>query len=777
MKTKSNKIFRIFLLGIILSVSFFYACHPAKHVPEGDFLLKKVDIKTDAKELNSEDLWRTVRQKPNRKTLSVFRFHLFVYNITNSGKERKLKSKVRDVVGEPPIIYDSYAKDHTEKTMSSFLETQGYYQSEIDSEVKFGKRTASVTYNIKTNEPHLISEINYNISDLSILNIIDNDLSNTLLKQGEKLNTEILQDERERLVRLMKTKGYYNFSINNIHYYVDTTKQNNKAHLTLAIRKSFSEERINALETFSKQIIKDVYIYTNYNPEAALADFETYSSGFDTLIIDGIHIISHESHLIKPNIYLQSCFVIPGELYNIRNVERTHSHFNNLRQFRLINIRMEIPETSLIYNQEEYLNCHIYLSPLVKQSYSLELEGMNTSGNIGASGSITYNNRNLFKGAEILSVRGTISLQSIRSQAEDAGRFLNTFESGGELRLNIPKLMLPFFESYEFSKNHNPKTQLSTSFSYQQRPDYTRGIGAATFGYIWKGGRNSNFTHFFNPLELNLVKIYEFNPLFKAEIDSLYIRYSYEDQLLTVISYDILFNNQKIHRRDNFTYLWLNVETSGNLLNRIYKWTDQIPDGDSYKIMGVEFAQFMKADIDLRYYHILSDKQSLVYRGFLGAGIPYGNSTTGLPFIKKYFSGGANDLRAWQVRSLGPGSYDGGAGFNQIGDMKLVLNLEYRFDIISFMEGALFLDAGNIWALDKNDDRFGALFELDRFYKEIALGTGIGTRFDFSFFIIRFDFGIPLYDPKYPESDRWLRTFKDLKFRDLTLNFGIGYPF
>jgi outer membrane protein assembly factor BamA len=193
--------------------------------------------------------------------------------------------------------------------------------------------------------------------------------------------------------------------------------------------------------------------------------------------------------------------------------------------------------------------------------------------------------------------------------------------------------------------------------------------------------------------------------------------------------------------------------------------------------MGVEFAQFVKTDIDFRYYQIIDEKRTLVYRGFLGLGIPYGNSSTGLPFIKKYFTGGANDIRAWQVRTIGPGTYSSDKVLNLIADMKITLNLEYRFPIISFLEGAMFIDAGNIWAIDKNDDRPGALFYWDSFYKQMAIGTGFGTRFDFSFFIIRFDFGIPLHDPRLPDGDRWFNSVKGLKFRDVTLNFGINYPF
>ncbi|PLX07876.1 MAG: hypothetical protein C0596_09045 [Marinilabiliales bacterium] len=245
---------------------------------------------------------------------------------------------------------------------------------------------------------------------------------------------------------------------------------------------------------------------------------------------------------------------------------------------------------------------------------------------------------------------------------------------------------------------------------------------------------------------------------------------------MSVISYDLMFNNQNINKSKSFSYFWLNLETSGNIPNLIYKTTNQEQIDGAYQFIGVEFAQFVKADLDYRYYQVFNENQSLVYRGFFGIGLPYGNSLRGLPFVKKYFIGGANDIRAWRVRTIGPGSYNG-TNYDQIADMKMMFNLEYRFKLISFIEGALFLDAGNIWAIDENDNRVGALFAWDRFYREIALGTGFGTRFDFSFFIIRFDFGVPLYDPVYPEGERWLGTFNTFELSDFTFNFGIGYPF
>lgn len=798
---------RLFLYIAVIAVSVsMFSCSVTKHVPDDEFLLADVKLKLDNSNIDLEDLESTLRQKPNRKVFGV-KFYLLLHNSVNPEKEklREAKRKVVEAdvnarrkakgkpskekffitrwllnIGEAPIIYDKFASDKTISNIKSYLQSQSYYEAEVIQTTKTKRKKMFVSYDIKTGKPWIISSIFYDVTDPSVLSILAKDSVNSLVRAGSNFNTDILQTERERLVRVMKTKGYYYFTVNNVHFYADTTQSSHKAILTVAIRKSFSEKSIADNEPFQSQIIRNVYLYSDYDPKLAAENPQEYQTHLDTISVDGLNIIYRDKLLIKPSVFLQSCFLKTGESYNITNVEKTHSHLSNLKQFKLINVKFTASEDVFLETQKEkYLDVHIYLTPMVKQSYSLELEGNNTSGNIGMSGGVSYNNKNLVKGAQIFSIKGSLAFQTIKSEEGlERALFFNTLEYGGEMKLNIPKLMIPFWENYEFVKNHNPKTQISASFNYQQRPDYTRSIASATFGYFWKGGKNKYLTHFVNPIELYSVKIFDFNPVFQQQIENLFIKYSYQDQLLTVMSYDLVFNNQSLTKTKSFSYLYFNIETSGNLPALAYKVAKIEPEDGSYKFMGVEFAQFAKVDFDYRYYQVFSEKRSLVYRGYVGVGLPYGNSTAGLPFIKKYFIGGANDMRAWHVRSIGPGSYSNpNRNFDQIGDMKLMFNLEYRFPLISFINGAIFLDAGNIWAIDKNDNRAGALFGFYRFYKEIAVGTGFGTRIDLSFFIIRFDFGIPLHDPTLPLGERWFGNFEKLELRDFTFNFGIGYPF
>jgi outer membrane protein assembly factor BamA len=794
------------LAFVVAGAAMLFSCVPTKHVADGELLLAKVDYNVDNSSIDLEELETTLRQKPNRKVFGI-RFYLWLHNRVNPEKEklREEKRKIAEAkmnarrkakgkpakqktyitrwlleLGEAPVIHDQFATDKTVANMKSYLQALSYYEAEVEVVQKTKRKKIFLSYNIKTGKPWVISKIDYDVTDPYVLELLQLDTVNSLVHTGDNFNTDILQTERERLVRMMKKNGYYYFTINNIHYYADTTQQSHNTILTIGVRKSFSEDGIENNEPFRSQVIRNVYIYSDYDPKFAIEEPEKYLSELDTVTIDGLNIIYRNKLRIKPSVFLQSCFLKPSDRYNIENVEKTHSHLSNLKQFKLINIKLNASEDVYLETQKEkYLDVHVYLTPLIKQSYTLELEGNNTSGNIGMAGVVSYNNKNIGKGAQIFSVKGTLAFQTLKAEeGVDQSKFFNTLEYGGEMKLNIPKLMIPFWENTEFVKNHNPKTQIAASFNYQQRPDYTRSIASASFGYFWKGGKNKNFTHYVNPIELYSVKIFDFNPDFQEQIQNLFIRYSYQDQLLTVLSYDLMFNNQSFTKSRSFSYLWLNVETSGNLPSLAYKVANIEPEDGSYRFMGVEFAQFVKADLDYRYYQVFDEKRSLVYRGFFGVGLPYGNSTTGLPFIKKYFIGGANDLRAWHVRSVGPGSYSNPTrGYDQIGDMKLLFNLEYRFPLISFINGAVFLDAGNIWAIDKNDNRAGALFNMYRFYNEFAIGTGFGTRIDLSFFIIRFDFGVPLHDPTLPLGERWFGTFKTFELSDFTFNFGIGYPF
>jgi len=424
------------------------------------------------------------------------------------------------------------------------------------------------------------------------------------------------------------------------------------------------------------------------------------------------------------------------------------------------------------------LNCYIQLSTHTLQSYQVEFVGTNTSGAFGVEGNLNYQHKNLFRGAEILDVklRGLVETVQKNNNLTNFG-FKYSLEYGASVGLTIPKFLIPF-AGKEFIKTYSPRTQITESYNFQRRPDYTRTIAGFIFGYNWK---NSKYlTHTVNPVEINAINIRDTSKAFHDQIAGKYIENSYKNQIITLSSYSLTYNNQNLQKNTSYTYLRFNVESSGNILAAIYSKYGTKSIDSTYKILNTSFSQYLRSDINITYHQVIDNSNTFVYRIFAGVGYPYGNSKA-LPFDKKYFSGGANGIRAWSARSLGPGSVnaDNSSYPNQTGDIKLEANVEYRFKIFWQLEGALFFDAGNIWAF--KDENSKAIFKPTSFYKQIALGTGTGFRINLGFLTVRLDFGFKLYDPAIPDNNpnikRWVFMRKN-NFSDLwAFNFGIGYPF
>jgi len=502
----------------------------------------------------------------------------------------------------------------------------------------------------------------------------------------------------------------------------------------------------------------------------------------DTLSWDSYTLYTNKQVEYPASLFNRTMQIQKGNVYNHNSVERTFTAFNRLRQFRFVDIQFSEPGTAIDTN---LLDCHIRLAPLDKQSTSFDLEGTNTEGDFGVAGNITYQHRNLFKGAEVFQLKFKGATERLRHLVDSTSKSFNTKEFGAEANLIIPKLIGPgnWIRNFE---DFLPKTVLTLGYNYQKRPEYTRTISSFRFGYDWK--TTETLRHTWSLLDFNKVKVFEYDPKFIENIDDLYIKSSFTDHLIMAMNYSILYNNQKLDTRKNYTYLRLNVESAGNFLWAISELANrpkkEITDStgvvlaEYYEALNTRFAQYVKTDFEIRHSRIIDEYNSIVGRAFMGIALPYGNFDV-LPFEKMYFTGGANGIRAWQVRSLGPGSYKApeGAYPNQASDIKLEANIEYRFLLTRFLEGALFLDAGNIWAINGKDNRLGAQFKFNEFYKQIALGTGAGMRFDLNYFIFRLDLGLKLHDPSSDEGFDWIVDTKVFDKDNFNLSFAIGYPF
>lgn len=762
------------LLG--LTIFLLASCRSTKYVPDGEYLLKSYRLKIDEDKVETKELHAYIKPKPNREILGT-KFYLGLYNLSgekDNGWNRWLRK-----IGSPPVLYKAYDTERNNKQLGLYMKNKGYYHAEVSDSVRLHEKKAQVSYQIDAGIPYTLRSVHFHYEDTTLRPVLEPDAANSLLKPGGMFDVDAMQEERVRIETYLRNRGYYNFNREYVYYEVDSALNSYQVDLIVGIKKYIltSEEGYYLVVPHRKYRIEEVYIYPRFDPKRAIADNKAYIDGLTTFRY-GEFEFRHEDELrADPGVISQSVFIIPGETYDAGNVQQSYKHLSSLRIYKLVNIVFEEKDPDDPYLQDDYpLVCHIQLSPTTTQSYTVELEGTNSAGNLGAGGNLNYTHRNLFGGAENFTTRLSGAVETIREIDQEG--FGNMIELGLEGRLTLPKFLLPF-KTEQFIRKYNPKTSTSIRYNYQRRPDYTRSMFQTTFGYNWTSG--DYMTHIINPLSLNYVRMLNASDEFLEEIKDTYLEYSFEDRLILGINYSFIYTNQDIQKTMNFVFFRTNLESSGLLLKTVAGAINAESDSLGRHIMfGNAFAQYVKADMEFRYFNIMNDQTSLVYRIFAGVAQPYGNSIT-IPYEKQYFTGGANGIRAWQVRNLGPGSYsvpnepDASIWPNQTGDIILEGNIEYRFDLFWLLEGALFVDGGNIWSLNPDDDRPGSVFEWNRFYKEFALGAGFGLRMDFSFFVFRFDIGMKVRDPAQPVGSRWV--FMNTGYNRPQFNIAIGYPF
>ncbi len=771
---------RISYLLLLVLPLLIVSCKATKYVPEGEYLLHDYKIEMEEKiesgngDLEKKALKQYIKQKPNKR-IFFWRFYLSLYNLSSPEKESGFNNWLRQI-GEPPVVYDSDLMERSAEQLQLYMQNKGFYNAKVTDTVFFKKRRASVAYSVTPNRPYTIRSITYFFQDATLAPLVLADTASGQFRVGERFDVDILQEERVRIEGVLRDSGYYNFNRDYIYYEVDSSLNSYQVEVTLGIRNYAQQTPGGRVVHVDHPVysIRDVYMVTDYDPVSFDRNREGSLIQKDTLVYDSIHLVFSDKPNIRPGVATQKNYIIPGERFDASNVASTYRNLSSLSAFRMVDIRFN--ETG---GDTALLDCEVLVAPATRQSYTFKVEGTNSGGNIGAAGNVSYMHRNLFGGSEQFDLTFTGAIETIRETAEDTistGRFNLMQEFGVQARLRIPKFLLPF-RTDQFIRRYNPQTNIRLSYNYQKRPQYTRTIANASFGYEWRG--SENIIHRVYPLEASLILTPYMRDDFADWLEGKYLFYSYEPHLIIDTRYSFTWTNQKLLKNQNFQDVRVNLETAGNMLYAGYRLLAPDPGDASYQMLGVDFAQYVKADIDFRSYNFIYEDISLILRGFAGIGFAYLNSAA-MPFEKQYFSGGANSIRAWQVKNLGPGSYDDPdetAYPNQTGDVKLEANMEYRFPLFWKLEAAFFLDAGNIWSLSPEDDRPGAGFEFNRFYRELAVGTGAGTRLVFSFFILRFDLGIPLRSPFPVDGSNWLPGNSGISGRDLTYNIAIGYPF
>ncbi|MCQ2252742.1 MAG: BamA/TamA family outer membrane protein [Bacteroidales bacterium] len=692
-------------------------------------------------------------------------------------------------IGEKPVVYNSKLTMKSRADIVVYMQKKGYYDADVAFSEQFRRRKAYITYDIHAGKPITIESITYNVpNDDTLAKYILADTAKSLLKNGANLDLDVLQSERSRISDALKNCGYYAFRKDYVTYTVDTTVAPHKASVVVDVQPVTLD---NGHQTNHRRYyVSQVYIYPNYNVSDEMRDRDLYYDSMKYYYMMGrtrrnnltTFVYQPDTFLVKPRVIAKEVFVKPGSMYNQVNVNDTYKHLSAFNIYKMVEIKFDDHTQS-----RDSLNCNIYLTTNKQQEYILGIGSTNSSGNIGASSSLTYRHKNIFNGAETFDLKFALALESQRNFSEGSPVFhLNTQEYQLESRLYFPRMLAPR-RIRRFVRDLTPRTYLQLHFNYRDRPDYTRSMITTNLAYQLQNSPYLSTT--ITPVRLSSIRITDTDSAFVAWLNRLYIKDSYQDHFILGSGYSLVFNNQANGRRFH-NYLKFNLSWAGNLMTLVSDWCGRSKnESGSYTVpwLNTTYAQFVKADLDFRHYiTTLGNKNTFVWRLFAGIGIPYGNIGS-MPFTEQYFSGGANSLRAWQIRSVGPGSFvntetDGlSAKYpNLTSDMKLEANMEYRFKIFWVVEGAWFFDAGNIWSINKDEKREGSQFNFKSFYKEVALGTGLGLRLDFDFFLLRTDFGLKLRDPSLPEGNRWI-PHEDHKFifrgHNWAFSLGIGYPF
>lgn len=758
----------------IVLILVLVSCSPTKFVPDGQYLLDEVYISSDNKYVKEQDMKSYLRQRANSKWFSLVKVPLYTYSL--AGKDStKLFNKFLHRIGEAPVIFseDEALKSQTE--IKRALQNLGYIRGDVEMVVSKSGKRLKLHYYIKSDDAYIVDGIKMNVPDTSIYEILHRDSARTLLKNGMNFNINILEEERSRISTLLNNSGYYKFNRDYITFTADTVRNTYKVALTCNIL-PYENVATNKPVAHPSYNIRNVYFLTDFKRDMESGEYSNSNIVYDK---NGYKFVSKGKKYIKPELLIDNTFIKSGDKYSDHNVQKTYQSLGRLPALKYSNIffREGEKEDSLL------LDCFIILNKNKVKSLALELEGTNSAGDLGAAASITFQHRNIFKGSETFMLKLRGAYEAISGLGDG---FLNDnyTEYGVETSLNFPRFLMPFLSS-DFKKRIKATSEVGLMYSNQLRPEFERTLASVSWRYRWQEGRR--FQHRVDLVDINYVYVPWISSSFKEQLEQetgSVLKYSYENLFILRMAYNLNFNSRGINQEfgggmNNSYSIRFGFESAGNLLFGISKAFRMNRTDDKYVIFNIPYAQYVKGDFDYVKNVSIDDRNSFVFHVGLGMAYPYLNSEI-LPFEKRYFSGGANSVRGWAVRTLGPGSFRSeGKDIDfmlQSGDIKLDLNVEYRTRLFWKIHGAAYIDAGNIWTFRDYVDQPGGQFRFNRFYKEIAVSYGLGIRFDFNFFVLRFDSGMKAINPVGVGRDKFPIIHPDFG-RDFAFHFAVGYPF
>lgn len=721
---------------LILGVS----CSSEKYLSDEQYLLDGVEV--SPKEYKSY-----IRQRPNHRWLGFLKVPMGIYLMAGKG-EGRFKNVIRRM-GEAPVVYDSLLDVRALQNIQIAARNNGYLNAVSSRDKIVNGHKLRLRYDLNLGELYHVSSIHTEVLDSILLPVVEQTMGATLLYEGMPFDIDILDDERSRIASSLSAQGYYHFSTENIHFVADTTMGSHRVELTMMITGNTPQDnRINRI----------------------------YYWGDTQIDLDSTRFCPR----IRPKVLSSTVSMRPGNRYNEKDLQDTYSRLMRLGIIAATNIRME--------ERADTLYPHVRLTPNKLNSLKLAIDGTNNAGDLGAALELSYQNRNIFHGSELLSLKARGAFEAIK-QLSGYDR-QNYIEYSFEASVVFPDFKFPFLKE-ELRRRLQTTSEVSLKYDSQDRPEFHRRVVTGAWRYRWGsfGGKRQfrldliNLNYVYMPwISETFRKQYLDNPTSRNAI----LRYNYEN--LFILNWNFTFNYSSvrssgasnIYGKDAYT-IRLSAETAGNILQGICSAAGTRINSDHQRtLFGIAYAQYAKLDFDFAKSVRISDAHSLAFHVGLGIAYPYGNSRI-LPYEKRYFSGGANSVRGWSVRELGPGSFRGTDGridfINQTGDIKLDLNVEYRAHLFWKVDGALFIDAGNIWTIREYDEQPGGQFRFDSFARQIAVAYGIGIRFNFNFFILRLDGGMKAINPAYTDDKRHYPIIHPNFSRDFVFNFAVGLPF
>ena len=767
--------------GILYTILLYLAlslasCSATKFVPDGSYLLDEVKIHTDNKEIKPSDMRLYVRQNPNSKWFSTIKTQLYVYNWSGRDSTKWFNRFLRKI-GDAPVIYNESDAIRSQEEIAKAVQNLGYMGASVKRTTKTKKKKLKLFYEITSGKPYIVRTLKYDISDKKIAEYLRNDSTQSMLREGMLFDVNVLDAERQRITDYLLCNGYYKFNKDYITYTADTARNTHQVDLTLHLLPYKTYVGDTPKEHFQYKINKINFI-TDYDvlQSSALSSIEIN----DSLHYNGFPIYYKDKLYLRPKVLVDNLRFASGDLYDERNVQKTYTYFGRLSALKYTNIRFFETQNG----DSTQLNCYVMLTKSKHKSISFELEGTNSAGDLGAAASVSFQHRNLFRGSETFMIKFRGAYEAI-SGLQPGYKNHNYTEYGVETSINFPNFLFPFLTS-DFKRRIKATTEFGLQYNYQLRPEFSRTIASASWSYKWM--QKQKIQHRIDLLDISYLYLPWISSQFQEDYinkdkDNYILKYNYENRLIVRMGYNYSYNsaggalvNNTI--TTNSYSIRAGFESAGNILYGISKMINMRKNKDGeYAILGIPYAQYLKGDFDFAKNIIIDHRNSLAFHAGIGIAVPYGNAKV-VPFEKRYFSGGANSVRGWSVRNLGPGSFAGDGNFmNQSGDIKLDASIEYRTRLFWKFRGAAFIDAGNIWTIREYENQPGGVFEFDKLYTQIAVAYGLGLRLDLDFFVLRFDGGMKAINPKYKKAKERYPIIHPRFSRDFAFHFAVGYPF